>query len=106
MIGTHAAALDCLRRAAFQGQSFEARDSNLKHAQKLLSLCAQQMAALDKHRGRGQQKVTVEHVHVHSGGQAIVRSVEKGESGQPQAPAPALPNEPEIPSRLIRRPSG
>lgn len=26
-------------------------------------------------RGKGQQKVTVEHVHVHSGGQAIVGSV-------------------------------
>ena len=24
--------------------------------------------ALDRHRGKGQQKVTVEHVHVHSGG--------------------------------------
>jgi hypothetical protein len=25
--------------------------------------------ALNRHRGKGQQKVTVEHVHVHSGGQ-------------------------------------
>ena len=29
-------------------------------------------AALNRYRGQGQQKVTVEHVHVHSGGQAIV----------------------------------
>jgi hypothetical protein len=28
--------------------------------------------ALNRHRGKGQQKVTVEHVHVHEGGQAIV----------------------------------
>jgi hypothetical protein len=27
---------------------------------------------LNRHRGKGQQKVTVEHVHVHSGGQAVV----------------------------------
>jgi hypothetical protein len=32
--------------------------------------------ALNRHRGKGQQKVTVEHVHVHSGGQAIVGTVE------------------------------
>jgi hypothetical protein len=31
--------------------------------------------ALNSHRGKGQQKVTVEHVHVHSGGQAIVGTV-------------------------------
>jgi len=34
--------------------------------------------ALDKHRGKGQQKVTVEHVHVHRGGQAIVGAVKAG----------------------------
>jgi hypothetical protein len=27
---------------------------------------------LNRHRGKGQQKVTVEHVHVHNGGQAYV----------------------------------
>jgi hypothetical protein len=32
--------------------------------------------ALNRHRGKGQQKVTVEHVHVHSGGQAVVGTVE------------------------------
>jgi hypothetical protein len=31
---------------------------------------------LNRHRGKGQQKVTVEHVHVHSGSQAIVGVVE------------------------------
>jgi hypothetical protein len=28
--------------------------------------------ALNHHRGKGQQKITVEHVHIHSGGQAVV----------------------------------
>lgn len=36
------------------------------------------LEALNRHRGKGQQKVTVEHVHVHSGGQAIVGSVQGG----------------------------
>jgi hypothetical protein len=35
--------------------------------------------ALNRHRGKSQQKVTVEHVHVHSGGQAIVGAVGPGE---------------------------
>jgi hypothetical protein len=32
--------------------------------------------ALNRHRGKGQQKVTVEHVHIHSGAQAVVGVVE------------------------------
>ncbi|EAR52134.1 hypothetical protein OG2516_18755 [Oceanicola granulosus HTCC2516] len=96
MVGTHAAALDCLRRAAIQGQSFEGRDANLKHAHKLMALYKQQLAALDKHRGRGQQKVTVEHVHVHSGGQAILGNVERQEDGQGRAP-PGVEHAPEAP---------
>jgi hypothetical protein len=34
-----------------------------------------QTEALQRYRGKGQQKVTVEHVHVHTGKQAIVGAV-------------------------------
>ena len=34
------------------------------------------LEVLSKYRGKGQQKVIVEHVHVHPGGQAIVGSIE------------------------------
>ena len=78
MVGTHEAATECLRRAALQGQTSEGRDLALKHATKLMALYLKQVAALDKHRGKGQQKVTVEHVHVAAGGQAIVGNVEAG----------------------------
>jgi hypothetical protein len=80
MVGTHTAALECLRRVALQGQTFEGRDVNLKHAHKLMTLYTQQLAALNKHRGKGQQKVTVEYVNVEPGGQAIVGNVETGKS--------------------------
>ena len=76
MVGTHDASLECLRRAALPGQTFAGRDMALKHAHKLMSLYTQQLAALNKHRGKGQQKVTVEHVNVAAGGQAIVGNVE------------------------------
>lgn len=41
-----------------------------------------QMEALRKHRHGGQQKVTVEHVTVNQGGQAIVGNVNKGGDSQ------------------------
>ena len=78
MVGTHDAALECLKRAALPNQTFEGRDMALKHAHKLMTLYTQQLAALKKHRGKGQQKVTVEHVNVEPGGQAIVGHVETG----------------------------
>ncbi len=59
-----------------EGQSFEGRDQNLKHAGKLLSIYSRQIEVLDKHRGKGQQKVTVEHVRVAAGGQAMVGHIE------------------------------
>ena len=64
---------------------------NLRHAARLMGLYERQVAALDKHRGRGQQKVTVEHVHVEAGGQAIVGHVEAGPEGRPEAHDAAPP---------------
>lgn len=76
MVGTHFAALECLRRAAHPQQTFTGRDMDLKHAHKLMTLYARQLETLNKHRGKGQQKVTVEHVRVEKGGQAFVGNME------------------------------
>ena len=86
MVGAHDAALECLKRAAISNQSFAGRDTALKHAQKLMALYVQQLAALDKRRGKGQQKVTVEYVNVEAGGQAIVGNVEAGAAKQVRKP--------------------
>jgi hypothetical protein len=48
---------------------------------KLSRTYATLLDALNRHRGKGQQKVTVEHVHVHSGGQAVVGVVENSGKG-------------------------
>lgn len=85
MISTHNAAMECLRRAMMEGQTFAGREQNLKHAAKLLSTYERQLAALDKHRGKGQQKITVEHVTIEAGGQAIVGNVQAGEGNKPPA---------------------
>jgi len=86
MVGAHDSALECLKRAAISNQTFAGRDTTLKHAQKLMALYVQQLAALDKRRGKGQQKVTVEYVNVEAGGQAIVGNVEAGAAKQVRKP--------------------
>jgi hypothetical protein len=48
----------------------------LNQANKLSRTCTMLLEALNRHRGKGHQKVTVEHVHVHAGGQAVVGMVE------------------------------
>ena len=83
LIAAHNAAMECYRRAMIVEQTFEGRRENLAQANKLSRTYAALIDALNRHRGKGQQKVTVEHVHVHSGGQAIVGSVEaRGEGAQ------------------------
>jgi hypothetical protein len=76
LIATHYAAMECYRRAMGSDQTFEGRHENLRQATKLTRASAALVDALNRHRGKGQQKVTVEHVHVHSGGQAIVGTIE------------------------------
>ena len=75
MVATHGAAMELLRRAMQAEYRHNLQDAgNL--AVKLLRTYAAQLEALQRYRGKGQQKVTVEHVHVHQGGQAIVGHVE------------------------------
>lgn len=75
LIAAHNAAMECYRRAMIGEQTFEGRSENLAQANKLSRTYATLLEALNRHRGKGQQKVTVEHVHVHSGGQAVVGMV-------------------------------
>ena len=81
LLAAHNAATECYRRAMLAEQTFEARRENLSQANKLSRTYAALLDALNRHRGKGQQKVTVEHVHVHSGGQAIVGPVAPGRRG-------------------------
>jgi hypothetical protein len=76
LIAAHNASMECYRRAMFAEQTFEGRRENLSQANKLSRSYAVLLDALNRHRGKGQQKVTVEHVHVHAGGQAVVGTVE------------------------------
>lgn len=82
LIATHNAAMDCIRISAAQGQNQGVRMNNLAMANKLSRTFATLLSALNKHRGKGTQKVTVEHVHVNKGGQAIVGSIDIEPGGE------------------------
>jgi hypothetical protein len=75
LLAAHNAAMECYRRAMGSEVSCEVRQENLTQANKLSRTHAVLLDALNRHRGKAQQKVTVEHVHVHSGGQAVVGTV-------------------------------
>ncbi len=72
LIAAHNAAMECYRRAMIGEQTFEGRRENLSQANKLSRTYATLLEALNRHRGKGHQRVTVEHVHVHASGQAVV----------------------------------
>jgi hypothetical protein len=81
LLAAHNSAMECYRRAMLVEQTFEGYRENLNQANKLGRTYAVLLDALNRHRGKGQQKVTVEHVHVHEGGQAIVGNVESRGGG-------------------------
>jgi hypothetical protein len=83
LLAAHNATMECYRRAMLPEQTFEGRSENLNQANKLSRTYAVLLDALNRHRGKGQQKVTVEHVHVHSGGQAVVGLVGAPGGGVP-----------------------
>ncbi len=78
MIGVHEAATAFLRRAQPDKDTGDEADKNVNSAVRLMRLFNEQIGMLAKLKGTAsQQKVTVEHVHVHQGGQAIVGAVSK-----------------------------
>lgn len=82
LIAAHNAAMENYRRAMISEQTFDGRRENLAQATKLSRTYATLLEVLNRHRGKGQQKVTVEHVHVHAGGQAVVGMVDAPGGGE------------------------
>jgi len=79
MIATHHAAMNCFRIAA-KSEMIDNMNIAFNSANKLARTYAMQMEALNRYRGKGQQKITVEHVSINSGGQAIIGNVTKKEA--------------------------
>lgn len=81
MAASHENAMDFVARAA-RATTVEGVQLYSGIANKFLRTYLAQLDALNRHRGKGAQKVTVEHVNVHHGGQAIVGSVAVNPSPQ------------------------
>jgi hypothetical protein len=76
MMGVHHAALAFLQAAAVSRRTSAGSDADMARAMNLMRLFIEQAEAMAKLKGKsGQQKMTVEHVHVHQGGQAVVGQV-------------------------------
>jgi len=75
MVAVHTLAMECMGRAASREQTDLGVEVNINRATKLMRTFANQTEALGRYRGKGEQKMTVEHVHVYKGGQAIVGQV-------------------------------
>ncbi|MFY9640504.1 MAG: hypothetical protein WCD20_10615 [Rhodomicrobium sp.] len=98
MAATHMATMTFARRLAHV-DNITQQDSAQNAFNKLARTFTTQMEALKRYRSTGQQKVTVEHVTVNAGGQAIVGNVSHGtpanDAGQP----------PSVPLAVITAPS-
>ena len=82
MVGAPNMAMEFSRREMHQQQCTEGVDANVARASQFMKVFMEQVACLQKLRGRGsQQSVRVEHVHVNQGGQAIVGTVAPGGEG-------------------------
>ena len=82
MFGTHSLAADMLVKAK-QARTTDEVERYGTLATKMLRTYTAQIEALSRLRRGGEQKVTVEHVHVYEGGQAIVGNVNSPDA-QPQ----------------------
>ncbi len=81
MLAIHNATMKSLSRAngLLSSRSYKEIELGSKAfnvANKLARTYTTQMEALQRYRGKGQQKMVIEHVNVNSGGQAIIGNVE------------------------------
>jgi hypothetical protein len=81
LVALHSQGMEFMRRAMFSDQTPIGVDSNVNRVAKTLRTFATMADCLRTYRSGGQQKVTVEHVTVQAGGQAIVGTVNRGAGG-------------------------
>ena len=82
LVVLYSQSMEFLRRGMLDDQIMDGVDRNVNQTTKLLRAFATINECLRTYRGGGQQKVTVEHVNVQAGGQAIVGTVNKGVGGR------------------------
>ena len=82
MIAVHEMVLLASERALLTEQPDEFVEQNVNRATKLCRTYALLAEALNKYRTKGQQKITVQHVNVNDGGQAVIGDINQGEGNE------------------------
>jgi hypothetical protein len=83
MVSVHNLAMEFMKQTVRNNQTIEGVDVSTNRAVRLMRVFLEQVEALNRHRGKGQQQnIVVEHVNVNSGGQAIVGSVHPSSKGE------------------------
>jgi len=77
MVTVHNISIEMSARVVSEGQSIEGVNTNINRVTKLMRTFTTQVEALSKYRNKGQQKITVQHVNVENGGQAIVGDIHR-----------------------------
>jgi hypothetical protein len=106
MAAIHMATIDSARRLANNDQ-IALKDSAERAFNKLARTFTSQMEALKRYRTGGEQKVTVQHVSVSDGGQAIVGNVTQTSSETPPEKAtptpPLLTDARAVPMEILKK---
>ncbi len=104
MAAIHTATMTFARRLA-DVENIPQQDSAERALNKLARTFASQMEALKRYRTGGEQKVTVQHVSVQEGGQAIVGNVtqapSEGATDKPAVSPPALTHSRTAPVTIV-----
>lgn len=83
MFGAHNMAMEFSRRAMHPQQHSEGVDANVARAAQFMKIFLEQAACLQKLKGkRSEQRIVIEHVDIHQGGQAIMGAVTPGGRGR------------------------
>jgi hypothetical protein len=72
MVAVHHMAMEFSRRAMGGNLTTDQADRLINRTTKLMRTFKAQVEALQKYRTNGQQRITVHHVHVNQGGQALI----------------------------------
>jgi len=78
MIAVHEMTLLAAERSLLTEQPNEFVEQNVNRVTKLCRSYASLVEAFNKYRTKGQQKITVQHVNVNDGGQAVIGDVNQG----------------------------
>jgi len=83
MAGAHNLIMEFMKQAVTPGQFPAVTNDYTLRACKLMHVFLKQLEVLEKYRGKSShQKVIVEHVHIHQGGQAVVGHIENRPRGE------------------------